>query len=402
VVSTTVKIRDCEFIMCYQSWYNNRCDQAMMRDCWITSSAKAENKAVIEHRGARLTIENLCGVPLVGGPKQRWIDNYGSNLTLKQCRFGGEGGGFTPVYNYARYANQMAGPGILFEDCFISANASHNANCAIYCLEVPNAIALKNCMMGGCAAVILDKKIDLNHYFKNVPPGLLSYSVEGCAGEFIGELPRGLKKPVIITTRPEKRTLSPKETAQAIAKARQEWGEKASQSFMDGSFGGHRQQTEPGQFVELTDWSASGYMDATSQKNSDWLAVQRIGTDFLILYRQSSEGGWPHVTITARIDLDRYPWLAWKQKEGTAPGSFALKVIDLQSGAMHSLYGETFGAVYHYHAHNLKKLLGGGLKEMEIRWYPLGWGMKSPKETDYYWAQPGQYVVMDFFRAEAD
>jgi len=104
---------------------------------------------VIVHKGARLTIENLIGVPLVGGARLRWIDNYGCNLTCKQCRFGGEGGGFTPVYNYAKYST---GAVIILDDCYIAANASFNANGAVYCLEVPAIIRVRDSILQGLPA----------------------------------------------------------------------------------------------------------------------------------------------------------------------------------------------------------------------------------------------------------
>lgn len=399
VVSTSVKINDCEFILCKQSWYNSRCDQAVMRDCWITSAPKMEDQAVIENRGGRLTVENLIGVPLVGGPRLRWIDNYGCELTCKQCRFGGEGGGFTPVYNYAKYSS---GAHLVFEDCLVCANASYKANCVVYCLEVPAVIRIRDCEMLGSTGAIVDKKIDLKTYFTNINPKLLSYTMEGCTGEFIGRLPEGLRKPIVRQVPSTKRILTAKETTEALARARQQWGAKGNESLRGGSANGHVQRSEPGMFAELTNWSLDGYMDATSPKLGDWLALGKAGNDTIILYRQEVKGGWPHVINRATVDLNQYPWLTWRQREAAAPGSFAVKVIDMDTGDMRTLYAETFDRQYDYHAENLKALFGGGVKNLEIRWYPLGWGMKSPKETDYFWAQPGQYVVMDFLRFEAE
>jgi hypothetical protein len=248
---------------------------------------------------------------------------------------------------------------------------------------------------------MVDRKLDLGTYFTNVSPALLSYTVEGCTGEFIGQVPAGLRKPKVRTVAGEKRLLNAKETAQALDAAAKEWAAKAGESLKDGSAKGHTQRTGAGEFVEPT-WSLDGTMDATSQKLSDWLALRKVGDDMLILYRQSVKGGWPHVILRASVDLDKYPRLTWRQKEASAPGSFAVKVIDLDSGEMQSLYGETFGGQYDYHAEDLKALFGGGTHNLEVRWYPLGWGMNSPTEKDYFWAEPGQYVVMDFVRFEGE
>ncbi|OHB54852.1 MAG: hypothetical protein A2Y12_05415 [Planctomycetes bacterium GWF2_42_9] len=425
VLSTTVKIEDCEFISCHQSWYNNRCDQALMRDCWIMTDKKMENMATIEHRGMRLTIENLVGVPLVGGARQRWIDNYGSSLTLKQCRFGGEGGGFTPVYNFANYLKpddktffSPMGTNIIVDDCFISSNGSYSANCVIYCYEVPNSISIAKSVLCGSAAVVIDKRIDLANYFKNISPELLSYSIEKCIGERIGKMPEGLLKPLVIKVESKKIILSEEQTNKALNKAMGEFQQRKNQSTSAAVWGGHRQQTQSGKYIEFTDWSVSDDMDATSQKNADWLALRKAGDDMLILFKQSQPGGWPHVTIRGQVDLDKFPWLTWIQKETAAPGSFAMKVIDVESGNMITLYTEklvikndetnpvytgTHSELYGYHADNLKSRLGvGGTRKLEIRWYPLGWGMKSAKEEDWFYVQPGQYLAIDFLRAEAD
>ena len=83
--------------------------------------------------------------------------------------------------------------------------------------------------------------------------------------------------------------------------------------------------------MALTRITPRGYMDATAQPNSDWLYLGRVGDDLLVLFRQTSEGGWPHFTIDAEIDVDRTPWLTWRQLPTKAPGSFALKVIDVES-----------------------------------------------------------------------
>jgi hypothetical protein len=396
VCSTSVEISDCTFIMCAQAWVNERCDQAIMRDCWITSDKAMQDKAVIEHRGARLTIENLIGVPLTGGARQRWIGNYGVELTCRQCRFGGEGGGFTPVYNFCKYP---AGH-IVLDDCYAAANASFNANCAVYCREVPAVIRVRDCELQGGVGIMVDPAIDLKKYFVNVNPVLLSYTVEGCQGEFLGEVPAGLRKPVVRTVPTGEKMLSVKEVKAALVQIRGDLAKESTEAA-PAEANGHTQRTAPGSYVDLV-WSLDGYMDATSQKLSDRLALGTAGDDTVILYRKGNKGAWPHVILRTTVDLDQHPWLTWRQKPGTAPGSFAVKVIDLDSGNMYALYGETFGGAYDYHAENLKKLMGGGMRRLQVQYYPLGWGMESAVESSYFWAEPGQYVVMDFFRMEAE
>jgi len=203
VQSTTIKIQDCEFIQCMQAWCNQSSDQAVMRDCWISTSVAMQDAAAIEHRSGRMTIENLVGVPMAPGRKQRWIDNYGQQLSLKQCRFGGEYGGITAVYNYTKYIDSpafgqnSADNSIYLDNCLVCAHSTPEGKVAVYCLELPNLIRIQYSSLGFSGALALDPKIDLRTYFRNVDPGLLHYSIEGNTGPSVGALPEGLVRPVV-------------------------------------------------------------------------------------------------------------------------------------------------------------------------------------------------------------
>jgi hypothetical protein len=201
--STTVTIKDCVFIGCAQAWYHST-DQGMMRDCWISSSASMNDKAVIEAAGGRLTIDNLVGVPMSGGNKQRWIDNNSQQLTLNQCRFGGEFGGITAVYNFSKYINDAGfqsnsnDTAVTFDDCLICANSTTGANAALYCKEIPNRIMIHNSTLSFSDGIILDSAINLQDYFIAVSPKLLKFSISDCIGPNLEPLPEGLANPVIV------------------------------------------------------------------------------------------------------------------------------------------------------------------------------------------------------------
>ena len=210
-------------------------------------------------------------------------------------------------------------------------------------------------------------------------------------------LPAGLVKPVILQDPSAKSILSAKDTDSALAKAKLTAAAAKDEPFTGGSSGGHSQQTDPAKFLDLTNWSASGYMDATSQLNSDWLAVGKAGSDMLAVFRQNQPGGWAHITISAQVDLDKFPWLTWKQKKGTAPGAFSIKVIDVKTGRMAVLYDQVQSAEYDYYARDIKRELNvGGKRELEIRLYPIASGWQYPS------AKAGQFVLYDFVRMEAD
>ncbi len=203
VTSTTIKISDCEFIRCHQTWINTDSDQSIMLDCWIEPATMGDYAAIEHHKGM-MTIENVLGCPPDGSPKRRWIDNHGEWLTARRFRFGGENAGMTPVYQYRKYTPTILdrapwddlGASLILDDCFIVANGSE-AECAVYCLELPNTLRITNSTLcTGIPAVKLDPKIDLNKYFFGAGPGVLSYSVDGTIGSGVAS-PKGLSNPMV-------------------------------------------------------------------------------------------------------------------------------------------------------------------------------------------------------------
>lgn len=144
--STHVIIDKCTF-------YNNMqalhavSDLTKIANCWLTTSPKMVDKAVIVNYGC-LTAEHILGVPLPPAGKRavtkpRWIDNYGS-VTCRDFRFGGEGAGFTPVYNYAMFDSTYP----------IIPNKVILDNCQVYCAgqevirfyEIPNRVKINDCV----------------------------------------------------------------------------------------------------------------------------------------------------------------------------------------------------------------------------------------------------------------
>jgi hypothetical protein len=404
IVSTTLTIRDCVFLECMQVWYHKGCDQAIMSDCWITTAAGMRNKAAIEHRAGRLTIENLCGVPLVNGADQRWIDNYGGNLTLRGVRFGGEGGGFTPVVNLARYG-AVWGPTILLEDCFVCANGNAKRNCAVYCEEVPNQLHIRDSMLAGAVLVQLREDLDLARYFRASGPEVFSFTAEGNTGIKAGKLPELLAKPKVNPLPPK--GISEAHTRQALQRAVEAVKPHSNEDATGGEHNGHRQQTDPGKLVDLgptsTKWHLNDFMDATAERNSEHLAMAAVGTDMVLMRRTEATDNWPHVTIEGvSIDLDKTPWLTWKQKGAGsgAPGTWAVRVLDLDRGT-ELLLEEAWSSPWDgYRAYNLRDLLKqSGVRRLRIKYYYLG---VQPVEKKAIVAKPGDYAVLDFLRAESE
>jgi len=178
--STFFKVENCVFINCEQSIINH-CDLCVIRDCWMSTSREMKNKAAMENYGV-MHVENLLGVPRVrrgekgfseewidpNGRKriasnQRWIDNYGT-LHIRDSRFGGEAGGFSAVYNFARYEYKYP---VTPNSVTIESSYLYNAQTTPVVLkEIPNVLTVVNCTgLNDTWIVRVDPNLDLDTYF---------------------------------------------------------------------------------------------------------------------------------------------------------------------------------------------------------------------------------------------
>ena len=405
--STFTIIQHCEFLGCDQSLVNHT-DWATMRDCWIGGGAEKGNMAVIENRGGKMVLEDILGVPNVRGRDQRWVDNYGYAPTCRSFRFGGEGGGFTPVYNFSKYKTQAGGSRVIIEDSWISAESSFKGHCAVYCVEIPNMIVVRDSNVVGVPAIKVAKNIDLKNYFKNVKPGMLKFYVENNIGEFADDIPELLRNPVVVKDEEAAPSqLSEEETRRLLSEAVEFQGKRKVAQEGPGEAGGHKQQTDPAKYIEITydgyKWGLEDYMDATRDPNSKYLAIAPAGDDIIIMLRVQQH--WPHVLVSdIEVDLDQYPYLCWQQK---APGiygehkplAFAVRVIDKETEQMIMLQESRQGLGYR--AYDLRKLLGvSGKRTVHIKYYFLATTMTSSLKSVR--AKRGEYMVLDFMRFEAE
>jgi len=178
--STFFKVENCLFKSCAQAIVNH-CDMNVIRDCWITTSQGMRDQAAIVNHGT-MHVENLLGVPIVRrgedgfsedwndplgrkhtGSNQRWIDNH-NVLHIDNSRFGGEGGGFSAVYNFARYQQKYP---VIPSSVIIENSYLYNAqSTAIVLKEIPNTLTVVNCTgLVDAWVVRVDPKLDLDTYF---------------------------------------------------------------------------------------------------------------------------------------------------------------------------------------------------------------------------------------------
>ncbi len=181
--STFLLVSKCTFIRPMQVLISY-CDATKMENCWISSHKEMYNKAVIENRGKGshgMTLDNLVCVPSVTpGENQRWIDNY-DRLTIRDCRFGGEKGGFTAVYNYAKaqlkYPINPTGVWIYSSTLWVR----HDPNVAIFCKEIPNQIIFRdNSGLANSSVLKVDESVNLKDIFSNVKrPDAFRFNISG-------------------------------------------------------------------------------------------------------------------------------------------------------------------------------------------------------------------------------
>jgi len=404
--STFLIIKDCLITHCRQALISHT-DWTTLRDTWITSHKDMDHMAVIENRHGFMTLDNMLGVPLAFGVDQRWVDNYGS-LHCYGCRFGGEFGGFTPVVNFAKFSPQAGGNWILIDDSLICSQSNFKRKCGVYCEEVPNSIVIRNSVIVGVPAVKVDKKIDLNTYFRGARPGMLRYAVTDCVGEFSMDMPELLRKPMIENGKKEVQ-LSAEETKKALERAVETVKARKWPPSKPAESNGHKEQTDAKKYLDITaddyEWDLTDYMDATREPNGEYLAVAQADDDIVIMRRM--EGKWPHVLIKKiKVDLDKYPYLCWRLRDAKtgAPNGHAVRIIDYESERMAVISEVGHGA--EYQAYNIKEKLGvSGVRTLYIRFYFLGHKYIAPtkdKTFSFEYAQPGQYMILDYLRFEAE
>jgi hypothetical protein len=408
-------VEKCAFSNCAQTLISVS-DQAHLRDCWISTKPKRDNKAVIENFGV-LTCQNILGVPRPTHNDQRWIDNYGT-LSCKTFRFGGEGAGFTPVVNYAKYYPQEFGPSILLEDCFVSALGNNKRACAIYLEEIPNQIIVRDCMLGGVPAVKVNPKLDLKTYFTGVRPGMLRFDIGGSFGEFAGELPEAMIKAAanrkIGSINYGDKQLNPAQTKKALASAvaaAKRFPSVKEPGVM--TYGlpqgqqGHRQITDPDKYLEITPkthhWDLSEMLDGLTELCSAYLAIAPAGDEVVVMSRMDG-GSWPHIRIrNITVDLDKTPFLTWRLKDnGVKGGHWAVKVTNTDTEAMTLLVENYNPDQYGYFAYDLRKALDipHGTITIDLKCFLCG--SRDVDALTHATIKKGEYFLVDFIRLEAD
>lgn len=377
--STFLNVRECVFVRCRQAVVSN-CDWTTIRDCWITSDADMENMGVIVNHHGTMTVDNMLGVPLCKMSGQRWIDNYG-NLICMNSRFGAEGGGFTPVYNFAKYRENVNGKFITINNCTIGAQANYNARCVVYCMEVPNSIEIRNSTLN-VPPVKIAEDIAMKGYFRNVSPSMLHFNVESSIGEF-NELPSVLIFPKIEHDKLNKSQMNMKEARErAVAVAAK------------------LKQNEPKAscFYPAMEWTLDEYMDATTFRNFEFMAMAGNAGKNVLLRRIDGENNWAHAAArNMRVDIDQYPILFFSLDPAfcTGPYQTALKLLDNDTGTLYTLVRRNSKTS---HSFDLRQLGLKGQRNLTLNVYYIARSYVPPQNGNAHkWelATPGDYITIN-------
>ena len=188
--SSLLAIDDCLFVNCEQVM-ECRADMAVIRNCWISTSEAMRDKAVIVNHGV-LHLEDILGVPRTNGSDQRWIDNYGTVRAIR-VRFGGEGAGFTPVVNFAKFdASYPVWPtSITLEQCYVYALSNKERKCAVYCEEIPNSVTIHDCsgLIDMALVMVKPETAETADYFNEAHPSQLHYDLRGNVTDTLERFP---------------------------------------------------------------------------------------------------------------------------------------------------------------------------------------------------------------------
>ena len=114
--------------------------------------------------------------------------------TPRHCvafRFGGEGGGFTPVVNFSKYATEGRNPVPVFvtlDHCWIYALANKKRVAAVYLEEIPNAVKIIDChgFARGVKLIGVSPKLDLEKILTPANKTLFNFTFHGNVFDYGG------------------------------------------------------------------------------------------------------------------------------------------------------------------------------------------------------------------------
>lgn len=141
-MSSQVTFDRCRWVDCKQALVSHA-DSALVRDSWLQwgHDPSLRDVAAIECRRGAMTLTNIVGVPEFSGPQFsrgcRWIDHYGTRLTVDASRFGGEYAGLPCINQFGKpdVGSPWQGPSIVLRASQLSSGHTSDPGCGVVVLR---------------------------------------------------------------------------------------------------------------------------------------------------------------------------------------------------------------------------------------------------------------------------
>jgi hypothetical protein len=140
-------------------------------------------------------------------------------------------------------------------------------------------------------------------------------------------------------------------------------------------------------------------MDATPDKNSEYLALG-FKNDFTVLMKRTQDDKWPHAEVRfPEVDLDKYPIFKFHMTNPEkSEFSIVIKAVDPQDEKIATI--TTREAAYDTnHEIDLRKFSFSGKRKLTFKIYYIGMVYVQPpgEGTKYVFrkCKPGSYWVID-------
>jgi hypothetical protein len=184
----------CTFRNCYGVLHQNTACGSVT-DCTIESSPAQQGATIVNAGSLKLTRVKAEGRS-TPGQQQWWIDHLRGGLIVQDCRFTTEGAGWCLVRNHERYRDTAAGGEqhyLVVERCTLHCAGSAE-RAVVYCREVPNAIAIRECqaVQGSVPALAFARMPDAA-YFSRITPDGLKYLIAGNSN-ITADLPAAMQR----------------------------------------------------------------------------------------------------------------------------------------------------------------------------------------------------------------
>jgi hypothetical protein len=111
----------------------------------------------------------------------------------------------------------------------------------------------------------------------------------------------------------------------------------------------------------------------------------------------------PDTFFRLTLDLAKTPWLTWRLLEtGLKGNGYAVKVTDVESSCTVTLTEMYWSPFHDYRAYDLRKLFDAkaGVRTFQVKFYYMGLNYLSATKCET--AKKGDYLAVEFLRAEAD